>query len=70
MSLTNARYYARGRFFWDERAETLEARVLAPIQDPIEMGLPLEALEEKLRAAPWRCTPRICTTADSRRSVR
>ena len=53
MSLTNARYYARGRFFWDERAETLEAQVLAPIQDPIEMGLPLEALEEKLRAAPY-----------------
>ena len=53
MSLTNARYYARGRFFWDERAETLEAQVLVPIEDPIEMGLPLEALEEKLRAAPY-----------------
>jgi len=52
MSLTNARYYARGRFFWDERAETLEAQVLVPIEDPIEMGLSLEALEEKLRAAP------------------
>ena len=53
MGLTNARYYARGRFFWDERAETLEAQVLAPIQDPIEMGLSLEALEEKLLAAPY-----------------
>ena len=53
MSLTNARYYARGRFFWDERAETLESQVLAPIQDPREMGLPLEALEERLRAAPY-----------------
>ena len=53
MSLTNARYYARGRFFWDERAETLESQVLAPIQDPIEMGLSLEALEEKVRAAPY-----------------
>lgn len=53
MSLTNARYYARGRFFWDERAETLESQVLAPIQDLIEMGLSLEALEEKLRAASY-----------------
>ncbi len=52
MSLTNARYYARGRFFWDERAETLESQALVPIQDPIEMGLMLGALEEKLRAAP------------------
>ena len=51
MSLTNARYYARGRFFWDERAETLESQVLRPIQDPVEMGLGLEALEEKLQAA-------------------
>ena len=53
MSLTNARFYARGRFFWDERAETLEAQVLALIQDPIEMGLSLEALEETLRATPF-----------------
>jgi len=48
MSLTNARYYERGRFFWDERAETLEAQVLMPIQDPIEMGLSLDMLEAKL----------------------
>ena len=53
MSLTNARYYARGRFFWDERADTLESQVLAPIQDPIEMGLSLVALEEKLRTTPF-----------------
>ena len=50
MSLTNARYYARGRFFWDERAGTLEAQVLVPIQDPTEMGLPLALLEDTLRA--------------------
>jgi cytochrome c peroxidase len=48
MSLTNARYYARGRFFWDERAATLEAQVLAPIQDAVEMGMSLPALETKL----------------------
>ena len=51
MGLTNARYYRRGRFFWDERADTLESQVLAPIQDPIEMGLSLERLGEKLRTA-------------------
>ncbi len=38
MSLINLRYYPRGRFFWDERAESLEAQVLMPIEDPIEMG--------------------------------
>ena len=48
MSLANARYYARGRFFWDERADTLEAQVLAPIEDPVEMGSSLDAVEARL----------------------
>ena len=48
MSLANARYYARGRFFWDERAESLEAQVLAPIEDPLEMGATLAAVEARL----------------------
>ncbi|HCE02302.1 MAG TPA: methylamine utilization protein [Acidobacteria bacterium] len=48
MSLTNARYYTRGRFFWDERAETLESQVLAPVQDPVEMGMTLDGLGTKL----------------------
>ena len=50
MSLANARYYARGRFFWDERAETLEAQVLAPIEDPVEMGSSLDEVEAGLAA--------------------
>ena len=50
MSLANARYYARGRFFWDERAETLEAQVLVPIEDPVEMGTSLAAVEARLVA--------------------
>ena len=50
MSLANARYYARGRFFWDERAESLEAQVLAPIEDPLEMGSSLAAVEARLAA--------------------
>ena len=53
MSLTNARYYARGRFFWDERSASLEAQVLEPIQDPIEMGLSLDAMREKLARVPF-----------------
>ncbi|WP_089153087.1 cytochrome-c peroxidase [Algoriphagus marinus] len=41
MSLINARWYDRGRFFWDERAATLEEQVLEPFQDPVEMGMTL-----------------------------
>jgi cytochrome c peroxidase len=48
MSLANARFYRNGRFFWDERASSLEEQVLMPIQDHIEMGLTLTELEAKL----------------------
>ncbi len=53
MGLTNARYYNPGRFFWDERAATLEQQVLMPIQDTVEMGMTLPALEQKLAAVSW-----------------
>ncbi|TNE89799.1 MAG: cytochrome-c peroxidase [Deltaproteobacteria bacterium] len=56
MGLTNARFYANGRFFWDQRAETLEAQVLMPMQDPVEMGMTLDEVvarvEEDERYAP------------------
>ena len=42
MSLINARWYARGRFFWDERAVSLEEQVLQPFQDSVEMGMTLD----------------------------
>ncbi|MEO0404881.1 MAG: cytochrome c peroxidase, partial [Bacteroidota bacterium] len=42
MSLVNATWYDRGRFFWDERAQTLEEQVLMPFQDEVEMGMTLE----------------------------
>ena len=42
MSLINASWYGRGRFFWDERAITLEEQVLMPLQDQVEMGMTLE----------------------------
>jgi cytochrome c peroxidase len=48
MGLTSARYYLRGRFFWDERAATLEEQVLQPIQNEVEMGMTLPELVDKL----------------------
>ena len=50
MSLTNARFYREGKFFWDERAVTLEDQVLMPFQDPVEMGLTLDQLETLVRS--------------------
>lgn len=50
MSLMNARFYLNGRFFWDERAETLEDQVLMPIQNEVEMGLTLEELVERVKS--------------------
>lgn len=44
MTLINSRFYQRGRFFWDERASTLEEQVLMPFQDPVEMGMTLEQI--------------------------
>ncbi len=49
MTLINSRYYENGRFFWDERASTLEEQVLMPIQDHIEMGMNLNDLVNKLQ---------------------
>lgn len=51
MRLGNARYYERGRFFWDERSVTLEDQVLQPIQDSVEMGMTLTQLEVRLADA-------------------
>lgn len=48
MGLINARFYANGKFFWDERAATLEEQTLLPIQDHIEMGMHLDTLIKKL----------------------
>lgn len=53
MALANARFNARGRFFWDERALSLEMQALEVIQDTMEMGMDLDALERKLAAEPF-----------------
>lgn len=50
MGLSNAKFYDNGRFFWDERAATLEEQVLMPIQDQVEMGLTLTELVSKVSA--------------------
>ncbi len=50
MGLANARYYLDGKFFWDERAATLEVQTLTPIQDHTEMGMNLDSLVKKLSA--------------------
>lgn len=53
MGLTNARFYASARFFWDERAASLEAQVLQPIQDATEMGMTLPNVIAKLSATTY-----------------
>lgn len=53
MAITDARFYRNGRFFWDQRAATLEEQVLMPIQNAVEMGLTLDELVARARAAPY-----------------
>ena len=50
MGLSNAAYYSNKKFFWNERAATLEDQVLMPIQDPVEMGTNLDQLTGELAA--------------------
>lgn len=56
MRLVNARFGSETKFFWDERAATLEDQVTKPIKDHAEMGFSgqngrpnFDALIEKLR---------------------
>ena len=53
MGLSNARWYQRRSFFWDERATNLEAQVLQPIQNAVEMGMDLTTLTNRLAAEPY-----------------
>ena len=53
MGLSHARWYQRRSFFWDERAANLETQVLLPIQNPIEMGMTLGTLTNRLSAEPY-----------------
>src|SRR5580765_5258122 len=49
MCLINAKYYPDGKFFWDERANTLEIQTLMPIQNSLEMGMNLDTLISRLK---------------------
>jgi cytochrome c peroxidase len=49
--LINLRYNRRQ--FWDMRAQTLEQQVLLPIQHPIEMGLNLDQMIEKISSTTY-----------------
>jgi len=53
MTILNARYYQRGRFFWDERAATLEDQVLQPLQNTVEMGLTAAQISERVAEQPY-----------------
>lgn len=53
MALANNRFYQEGTYFWDERAPSLEAQVLQPIQDSGELGISLDDLVLKLGVTPY-----------------
>jgi cytochrome c peroxidase len=48
MGLTNSTYYADGKAFWDERAASIEAQALIPIENAVEMGSTLSEVISKL----------------------
>lgn len=48
MGFANAGFYKPQRYFWDQRAATLEEQSLMPIQDDVEMGMTLGELIPKL----------------------
>lgn len=50
MGLASSRYYPNGRFFWDERAATLEDQVLQPIQNTVEMDMTLPEVVSRVQA--------------------
>ncbi len=48
IGFANAGFYKPERYFWDQRAATLEEQTLMPIQDEVEMGMTLGELTQKL----------------------
>lgn len=51
MSLINAGFMYQG-LFWDGRASTLEEQALLPVEDPVELHVSWEEVEQRLRAHP------------------
>ena len=50
MSIVNLLWSSK--FFWDGRANSLEEQALQPIENPNEMGLPIEEAVQRLRSIP------------------
>ena len=50
MTLINTRFYKRGHFFYDERANTLEDQALMPVVDVREMDLTLDEITQRVQA--------------------
>lgn len=49
MPLINIKWHMNGKMFWDERAASVEAQALMPIQDAVEMGLTLPLLVQRVQ---------------------
>ena len=49
MRLINSRFAVETKFFWDERAASLEEQVLMPFQDQTEMGMTIPTLLQRVR---------------------
>ncbi len=52
MPLVNVKFVQNGKFFWDERAGSLEKQVLMPIEDPKEMAHQVDRVVETARLDP------------------
>jgi cytochrome c peroxidase len=52
MTLVNLRFHPRARFFWDERSGNLEAMVLLPVENRLEMGQELLKLSGIVASEP------------------
>lgn len=53
MNLVNTAFYQPSHFFWDHRANSLEEQVLKPFEDPIEMGMTLDLVAERVRSSEY-----------------
>ncbi|MBS1742732.1 MAG: cytochrome-c peroxidase [Bacteroidetes bacterium] len=49
MDLLNVAFYKSGKMFWDERSATLEAQVVQPIQNHVEMGETFPEIVDKVK---------------------
>ena len=63
--LTNVTFYAGGKMFWDERAASIEAQALVPIQSATEMGSTLSEVIGKLSATTFYPTLFTAAFGDS-----